>query len=149
MSDDGPSVKQVAVYLSNLGNDFWNLYWFAKNPFRFTFGIISTYIVSVFLGLGDWIVSSVLLVFAWFGGAFNVAGVTLINSVSVVTTPLLVVGRDLTLVIASVVGAAGPLGPPIAGAFAAVLLYVGYRLLIAVAGEFPVGSTIVDLLRLR
>jgi len=149
VSDDGPSPKQVAEALANLGDSFWALIRFAQTPFKFVFSIISAYIVATVIGFGQYIVGSVLLVFDTVAGYFRSAAILLVASLQIATDPVLVAGRLITIQIARVVVAAGPLGPPIAAALTALLLYGTYRLLIAVAGEFPVGSTLVDFLGLR
>lgn len=149
MSDDGLSAKEILSALAPLVRFVDILERFARDPRGFIFGFISTYLVATALGFGNFIVGSILSVFDIVARSLQLAATYLVGSLQVVTTPVLAIGQRLTLIIASVVQSAGPLGPPIAAAITAVLLILAYRLVIAVAGEFPVASTIVDFLGLR
>lgn len=149
MSDDGLSAKEILSALAPLVRFVDILERFARDPRGFIFGFISTYLVATALGFGSYIVGSILTVFDTLAGFFGGTATLLVSSLQTVTTPVLLAGQRLTLIIASVVQSAGPLGPPIAAAVTAALLILAYRLIIAVAGEFPVASTIVDFLGLR
>jgi len=116
---------------------------------RAVVAIISGYIVSSVFGLGAYIVGSILTVFdvvagsiAWVqyqaGAAFGFTGNSILRAL-----------RDVQLAFGDAIASAGPLAPVIAGGLAAIALYGTYRVGVAVAGEFPVASTIVDLLGLR
>ena len=136
------ALTDLAFYANTLTN-------FASNPQRFIFRFISEYIVGTAIGLGQYLIGSILLVFNTIASYLQTAAFILVGSFQVVTTPILVAGQRLIAAIATAVVAAGPAGPVIAAALTATLLYSTYRLLIAVAGEIPVGSSIVDLLGLR
>lgn len=169
MSDNGPSpaevirgvapllpvvgtlvtLANVADELTDLANYVNVLTDFASDPFGFVFEIISTYIVGTILGLGRYLIRSVLTAFGFVTAPLQAFGALLVSSLYTVLAPVTALVQQLTAIIATTVMAAGPLGPPIAAMFAAALAYGLYRIIIAVAGEVPVGSTVVDLLRLR
>ncbi|MFC6757887.1 MULTISPECIES: hypothetical protein [Haloarcula] len=149
MSDDDLSATEVVRRLAPLVRFVDTLTEFARNPRRFIFGFISTYLVATALGFGEYLVSSILLVFDTVAGYFRGSAILLVTSLQTVTTPILGAGRVFTNAVATTVMAAGPLGPPIGAALTALLLYATYRLLIAVIGELPLGSSLVDLLGLR
>ncbi|ELZ23496.1 hypothetical protein C475_14523 [Halosimplex carlsbadense 2-9-1] len=111
--------------------------------------IISTYIVESVFGLGSYVVASVLSVFdfvtlslAWvqaqISGAFAWVGFDILSAV-----------RWVQVELAIATEAAGPLGPLVAIAIASVTLAVLYRAGIALLGELPGGSSLVDFLGLR
>lgn len=66
-------------------------------------------------------------------GAFSTAGQSVIS-----------VMIDVNQAVADVTGVAGPAAPIITATAATVSLYLTYRLLASIAGEFPVLSTITD-----
>ncbi|WP_415381469.1 hypothetical protein [Halosimplex sp. TS25] len=113
------------------------------------FGLISTYIVSSVFGFGGYVVSSILAVFDWItlslawvqvelGGSFTIVGFRVLNAYRWVQGQL-----------GNAAASAGPLAPVIAIAIGAVIFAVLYRALIALLGELPGGSSIVDFLGLR
>jgi len=111
--------------------------------------IISTYVVESVFGLGSYVVASVLSVFdyatlslAWvqtqLGGAFAWVGFDILSAL-----------RWVQIQLGTAATAAGPLAPLVAIAIASVTLAVLYRAGIALLGELPGGSSLVDFLGLR
>lgn len=111
--------------------------------------IISSYIISSVFGFGSFIIGSVFAVFdaltlslRWVqqrvGVQFGMAGYTVLDGV-----------RTVQQTIGGAVESLGPAGPIVAIAFAAIVLALVYRVGVALIGELPVGSSVVDILGLR
>jgi uncharacterized membrane protein len=116
---------------------------------RAIFALISIYILNGIFSIFSVIVGAVLFVFDVFVGALDTARVLLVGGFAAVGVDLLGVLVSIQEQISAVVASAGPAGPPLAVGAASIMIYVGYRLGVALLGELPVGSTIVDLLGLR
>ncbi|WP_254271096.1 hypothetical protein [Haloarcula marina] len=125
------------------------LFAFARNPVTYVGAIISGYIVRSVLNLGAFGVNSVLSAFGIVAGFFDGIRVTLVRAFGSIGIDLLAAYLSVQQVIGSAVRVAGPGGPFLAIGFTAVTLYLGYRVAVALLGEIPVGSSIVDLLGLR
>jgi hypothetical protein len=128
---------------------FGRLLSFLSNPYGFVASLISVYIVGVVFDVASILIGSVLYAFDIIAGSFGYAQRTLVVGFSTVGIDILGALVGVQQAVSGVVASAGPLGPPLAVAAASLSLYVLYRLGIAALGELPVGSTVVDLLRLR
>jgi len=113
------------------------------------FALISLYILNGIFSIFSAIVGAVLTVFDVLTGALATAQMLLVGAFQRAGIDILGLLLDLERQIADVVASAGPLGPPLAVGATAVFLYVLYRLSVALLGELPGGSTLVDLLGLR
>lgn len=115
--------------------------------------IISLYIVNAFLNLAGYLVGSIVMVGDIAAGSLDAVRGILGGIGQVIGFNFLTVASEIQLAIADVVTQLGPLGPPVAIGTGAILLYLAYLLIvrigIAVVGELPVGSSIVDILGLR
>ncbi|PSQ06652.1 hypothetical protein BRC92_00335 [Halobacteriales archaeon QS_4_69_31] len=112
-------------------------------------GIITTWIVASVLNLGSYVVGSILGVWDLVASSITTARVSVGSSLGGFGLEALQVLALVQNWIATAVAALGPAGPPVAVAIGSVALFLGYRLVIALIGEFPIGSTIVDVLGLR
>jgi len=149
VSDDGPSPKQVAKALAGLGDSFWAIVRFARNPFGFVAGIISTYVVGTILYFGRFLAGSILAPFRIAADSLGLVTNRAVLGLSAVTNPLFGLIATVQGILITVVQAAGPAGPILIGLAAGAVVYLSVRLLISLAGEVPVGSSLVDFLRLR
>jgi hypothetical protein len=116
---------------------------------RAIFAIISLYILNGLFSIINVVAGSVLYVFDLIVGSLQTAQALLVGAFGAVGIDILGALVGVQQAVSVVVASAGPLGPPLAVAAASLSLYVLYRLGIAALGELPVGSTVVDLLRLR
>jgi len=116
---------------------------------RAIFTLISIYLLSGIFDIIGVVTGSVLYVFDLGIGSLRVAQGLLIRAFGAVGVDVIETLITLQQEIGRVVESAGPLGPPIAVVSASVMLYVGYRVAVALLGEIPGGSTLVDILRLR
>ena len=116
---------------------------------RAVFALVSLYLLNGIFGILGVIVGSVLFVFDLLVASLETVRTLLVSVFGAAGLELLGALLSLERAIAGVVETAGPVGPPIAVGVTAVLLYVLYRVAVALIGEIPGGSTIVDLLRLR
>lgn len=152
MSADGSgeiSTRELLETLAPLATVARVLVRFGRNPVRFVATIISLYIVNGFLNLGAFLVNSVLTAFGIVTGAFDFVRVLLVNAFGSLGINILAVYASGQQALADVIATAGPAAPFLATGFTAVVLYVGYRVGVALLGEVPIGSSIVDLLGLR
>lgn len=113
------------------------------------FGLIALYIASAVLSIGQFAVNVVLAVFDPIVQALGITELLIDLGVQTVTTDLVGALVGFRSGIADVAAAAGPLAPVIVVGVAAASLYVVYRVSIALLGELPLGSSLVDLLGLR
>lgn len=122
---------------------------FGKNPIEFTFNIINLYILggifAIFntiaagvLGAFDIIVGALVIVRELLVGAFGAVGVDIIGGI---------VGFQQSLV--ESLSIFGPAAPIVLTAIAVAVMFLIYRVGVALLGELPIGSSIVDLLGLR
>jgi len=116
---------------------------------RAIFALISLYLLNGVFSIVNVVAGSVLYVFDLFVGSLGVAQDLLVSAFGAVGVDILGALLGVQQAVSGVVASAGPLGPPLAILAASALLYGLYRLAVALLGEFPGGSTIVDLLRLR
>lgn len=116
---------------------------------RAIFGLISLYLLNGILDVVGIVVGSILFAFDLVVASLATAQGLLIRAFGAVGIDVLGALVGLQRAIGGVVEAAGPAGPPLAVAFGAVSLYVLWRIGIALLGELPGGSSIVDLLGLR
>lgn len=152
MPSDGSSrivVLELPGWLQALRPVATTLVTFGKNPVGFVFGIISLYISSLFLDLFGIATGVVLGIFDTFGYVFDLARRFLIGSFGQLGVGLLNVVLNFGRTIARGLDFLGPAAPIVVGLIAGVVMYGLYRLVIGLLGELPVGSTLVDLLRLR
>jgi hypothetical protein len=122
---------------------------FAKNPVGFVFSIISLYISSLFLdlfGLASWVVLGVFDSFAY---VFDVARLFLISAFGQVGIRILGVVTTFGAELNRALYVLGPAAPFVVALFGSLVFYGLYRGTIALLGEVPGGSTVVDFLRLR
>jgi len=113
------------------------------------FALIATYIVGSILSFGAYVVNSVLSVFDFAVASLVWARLRLVQVFGLVGFNIAAALEDVQMAAADAIASLGLLGPPVAIGFGALSLYGTYRVLVALAGELPVGSTVVDLLRLR
>jgi len=139
---DAPSTTEAIGQLVALVREYGSL------P-RAIFGLISLYILGGILTGVRIVTGSILYVFDLVVGALQVAQSLLIGAFAAVGLDVLGLLGDLGGELGRVVAEAGPLGPPIAVGAAAVGLFAMYRVGVALVGELPLGSSIVDILRLR
>ena len=111
--------------------------------------IISLYILNGVLDVVGIVVGSVLFAFDLIVGSLATAQRLLLGALGAVGIDILAALTSLQREIAGVVEGAGPAGPVIAVAAGAIGLYVLWRVGVALVGELPGGSTLVDLLGLR
>lgn len=116
---------------------------------RAVFGLITTYIVSSVFGFGQFIVGSVLSVFDYVTLSLAWVQAQLGASFGLVGFDILAAFRWVQIQIGSAAAAAGPAAPIIAIVFGAATVTVLYRAGVAILGELPVGSSLVDFLGLR
>ena len=148
-SEDELTRSEILKALAPLASVAKVLARFGRDPFGFVATIISLYIVDSILNLGAFAVNSVLAAFGFVVGFFDSIRVTLVTTFGRVGIDLLEVYVAGQQTVADIVSRAGAAAPFLAVGFAAVALYVGYRVAVALLGELPVGSSIVDLLGLR
>lgn len=122
---------------------------FAKNPVGFVMSIISLYVVNAIFGLFGIIVGSIQAAFDVFVWAFDGARVMLISAASAVGFDILSAIAGLQMQFADAVSLLGPAAPIVAVGVGSLGVYATYRLVVVAAGELPLGSSIVDVLRLR
>jgi len=149
VSDDSTSAQEVLEALAPLVSVAETLREFGRDPVGFVASIISLYIVDSFLNLGGYVVGSFLLVFDYITTPLQSAENLLVAALSLGGQPTLLALQSLTETVSGVVQQAGPAGPILAAVIAGVFIYVSVRVGVALLGEIPGGSTIVDLLRLR
>lgn len=113
------------------------------------FGLISLYLLNGILDVIGVITGSVLFAFDLVVGAFRWVQRALVGAFGAVGIDVLGALTDLQVALAGIVAGAGPAGPFIAVAAVSVSLYLMYRVGVALLGELPVGSSIVDILGLR
>jgi hypothetical protein len=116
---------------------------------RALFALISLYILNGIFSVIDVVAGSVLFVFDLVVGSLSAAQSLLVGAFGAVGVDVLAALLGLQRALGDVVAGAGPAGPAIAVGATAIMLYVGYRLAVALLGELPVGSMVVDLLGLR
>jgi hypothetical protein len=116
---------------------------------RAIFALISLYILNGLFSIINVVAGSVLFVFDLIVGSLRTAQALLVGAFGAVGVDILGALLGVQQAVSGVVVAAGPLGPPLAVAAASLMLYVLYRLAVALLGELPGGSTLVDLLGLR
>lgn len=116
---------------------------------RAIFGLISLYIADSVLSLGSFAVGVVLSVWDFVTRSIDSARLLLVGLFGGVGGTLLGVAELVVDEVAVAVASLGPFGPPLAVATGALTLYATYRLLIALLGELPGGSSVVDLLGVR
>lgn len=143
------SYREVLEALAPLASVANVLVRFGTNPVGFVASIISLYIVNTVVNIGAYAVNVILAAFDIVTGALNVVRGGLSWALGGVGDQIIGAILSGRAQVVDVVGGAGPAGPIIAAVVAAVGLYVLYRLGVALLGEIPIGSTIVDLLGLR
>lgn len=116
---------------------------------RAVFALITLYILNGIFSVIDVVAGSVLFVFDLVVGSVQTAQALLVGAFGAVGVDILGALVGVQQAVSGVVAVAGPLGPPLAVASASLMLYVLYRLTVALLGELPGGSTIVDLLGVR
>lgn len=113
------------------------------------FGLISLYILNGIIDVVGFVAGAFLAAFDILVGLTVAARRALVGVFGPIGVDLLGVGSELQRVLLDVVARSGPFAPIVAGIVAVVILYGLYRLGVALLGEVPGGSTLVDLLRLR
>lgn len=153
---DGDRIIRVQAVLPSwaqslrpLANVVGALVEFGRNPVGFVMSIISLYVVNAIFGLFGIIVGSVQAAFDVFVFAFDGARVMLIGAASSVGLDIQSAIAGLMMQVADAVEMLGPAAPIVAVGMGSVLVYATYRLTVVLAGELPLGSSIVDLLGLR
>lgn len=151
MSADGGETtgRQLLQALAPLATVAGFLARFGRNPVGFIASVISLYIVNSVLNLGAFAINSVLGVFNAIVGAIRAAQALLTGAFAFVGVDILGIFTSLNAIVAELAASAGPFGPPLIAAFAAVSVYLTYRVAVALLGELPIGSSVVDLLGLR
>lgn len=113
------------------------------------FFLITSYILAGIFDVINVIAGSILFAFDMVVGALRVARQLLIGAFGGVGRDILGVYTLVQQAFADVLAGAGPFAPIIAVAVAAGALYLIIRVGVALLGELPIGSSIVDLLGLR
>lgn len=116
---------------------------------RAVFALITLYILNGIFSVIDVLAGSVLFVFDVVVGSLQTAQALLVGAFGAVGVDILGALFGVQQALSGVVAGAGPLGPPLAVAAASLMLYGLYRLTVALLGELPGGSTLVDLLGVR
>lgn len=110
---------------------------------------LTTYIVTGALNIGQTIIG---FVFQLFNPILMTIGLTQ-RSVTSAFRPVgdAILGFTMTIndAVREVAGVTGPAAPIVTTLLVVAIAYVTFRVLVALAGEVPGGSTVVDLLRLR
>ncbi|GGN92267.1 hypothetical protein [Haloarcula pellucida] len=148
-NSDELTTRQLLEALAPLASVARVLVRFGRNPVGFVTTIISLYIVDSVLNIGAFAVNSILSAFGIIVGFFDGIRVTLVTAFGSVGIDILGGYVAVQQSIANVVASAGAAAPFLAIGFASVAVYVGYRVGVALLGELPLGSSIVDLLGLR
>lgn len=146
-SGDGGGGTLIPVLLSR--QQLETLLSFLRNPFGFVASIITLYILNGLFSIIDVVAGSILFVFDVVVGSLRTAQALLVGAFGAVGVDIFGALVGVQQALSGVVAAAGPLGPPLAVAAASLMLYGLYRLTVALLGELPGGSTIVDLLGVR
>lgn len=131
------------------GGVFSTLIAFATNPVEFIFRIINLFILNGLFAIFNTISGAVLAAFDSLVGALEFAQRALIRGFAAAGIDIIAALASIQRQFAAVFEGAGPLAPVLAAALAVGALVVLSRLAVALLGEVPVGSTIVDLLGLR
>lgn len=144
-----PLPKELQALAALSSTAITALVMFAENPREFIFRFVSEFVVSSVFGLFGIIVE-------WIQAAFDLVVLAVDGARSLAIGAFAAVGVDIlgALVavqqqLAAAVATLGPAAPLVAVAAGSVAIYVVARLGIGLLGELPLGSTIVDLLRLR
>lgn len=116
---------------------------------RAIFGLISLYIVNGVLNIGEYIVSSILLLFDYVTGSLGLVQRQLGVSFATVSAGVLTAIWNVQMSIATIVTPYGPLTPVVMIGLTAIEALIIWRILVALLGELPLGSSITDLLGLR
>lgn len=119
------------------------------DPKGFVLGFVVTWFVGGILDFGRMAVDAVTLAFTPLLDAIGITEMSLIAATRPVGEAILGFWRLINETLVDVVGVAGPAAPVVATVVVLVLGYLFWRLLVSVAGEVPVASTIVDFLGLR
>lgn len=122
---------------------------FGKNPVGFVFSIISLYISSLFIDLFGLVTGVVLGVFDSFAYVFDLARVLLVQAFGFVGIEILGLVAQIGLELRQALFLLGPAAPFLVALVGSLVLYGLYRGTIALLGEVPGGSTLVDFLRIR
>lgn len=151
MPTDGPRVIKVVLpnWLQALKPVARVLIQFGRNPVAFVFSLISLYIANAVLGLFQVATGAVLWIYEGLASIFDMARVFLISGFGSVGIDLLNVVASLGAALNRALFALGPAAPFVVAFVGAAALYGLYRLGIGLLGEVPIGSTVVDVLRLR
>jgi len=128
--------------LAALYNEYGSL------PRAFT-AIISSYIVSSVFGLGSYVVDSVLSVFDVITFSLGYVQRQIGRQAGFLGINVLGILRGVQRQIGAVIESLGPAGPPVAITVFALILFAVYRIGVALLGELPVGSSLIDTLGLR
>ena len=111
--------------------------------------IISLYIVNSVLNFGTYVVESILLLFSYVTGSLAYVQSTLGVNFAAAGTALLAALWSFQIQIATFVSPYGPATPIVMVGLTAIEALVLWRFIVALAGELPLGSSIVDFLGLR
>ncbi len=152
MSSDGSSriIKvELPGWLRALKPVVGVLVRFGKNPVGFVFSIISLYLSSLFLDLFGLVSGTVLGIFDSFAYVFDLARVFLTGTFGVVGIEILGIVTGIGAALNRALYALGPAAPFVVAIVGSLVIYAAYRGTIALLGEIPGGSSIVDILRLR
>lgn len=121
-----------------------------KGSFRkAVLAVVTGWVIGGVLQLVGTVIEAVLLLFSPFLRAVGTTQAAVANAFAVPGQAVLDAMMQLNSAIAETVGVAGPVAPLISTTIVMGTLYLSYRLVVSIAGEFPVVSTIVDFLGLR
>lgn len=122
---------------------------FGKNPVGFVFSIISLYISSLFLDLFGLASGVVLGIFDAFAYVFDLSRAFLLGAGGRVGLEIIGLVTWFGASLNRVLYALGPTAPFLVALVGSLVLYGLFRGTIALLGEIPGGSTLVDFLRIR
>ena len=151
MPDDETRVIEVALpdWLQALRPVVGTLIAFGRNPVGFIITAVATWLVAGALSVG-----SVLVAGADYAGTLLAAApqsvqAFLASAFAPVAQTLVGLAGQATASIGAVLATAGPAAPVLVAVFAAVVAVVLYRVGVALLGELPGGSSLVDILDFR
>jgi len=112
-------------------------------------GVVVSWTVAQILGFGAYIVNSILLVFDYVTGALVTVQRALNVNFAALGTAILTAIWNVQMQIVNTVNPYGPLAPVVLIGVTAIEALLAWRFIVALAGELPLGSGIVDFLGLR
>jgi hypothetical protein len=111
--------------------------------------IISLYIVNSVLNFGTYVVESILLLFSYITGSLAYVQAAVGVNFAALGTAILTAIWSVQMQIVNTVNPYGPFAPVVLIGVTAIEALLAWRFIVALAGELPLGSSIVDFLGLR